>query len=352
MFLSLRRKPSSSLMIESLKRLPDQIRLAINDGKALNFPQVNQTIDKVVINGMGGSNLGAYIIKAIFQPRLKIPILIEPGYTVSGYVNSKTLYIISSYSGTTEEPLHAYKAAKRQKAIVAAITSNTNNPLKRLAEKEKLSAYIFSPDSNPSGQPRLGLGYTIVSLLVMLKKFNIISLSDKEIEEIISNLKKPIYLSLTHQKGDKYADDGFFDDNKNKIFIYGKKNENNRTTAAHELSHKANHKKDLIENKKFKEIFGVDLVLAKENPNFLMDYKEDADGMFDYLSSTTEIDARQNSTRFYLYKNFPGYTVDTSFTPEHYYFLKENYQKLPFGIRQLLDFWTTKEAFISCMNKF
>lgn len=190
MFLSLRRKPSSSLMIESLKRLPDQIRLAINDGKDLNFPQVNQTIDKVVINGMGGSNLGAYIIKAIFQPRLKIPILIEPGYTVSGYVNSKTLYIISSYSGTTEEPLHAYKAAKRQKAIVAVITSNTNNPLKRLAEKEKLSAYIFSPDSNPSGQPRLGLGYTIVSLLVMLKKFNIISLSDKEIEEIINQLKR------------------------------------------------------------------------------------------------------------------------------------------------------------------
>ena len=176
--------------------------------------------------------------------------------------------------------------------------------------------------------------------------------SDKEIEEIISNLKKPIYLSLTHQKGDKYADDGFFDDKKNQIFIYGIKNENNRTTAAHELSHKANRKKDLIENKKFKEIFGVDLILAKENPNFLMDYKEDADGMFDYLSSTTEIDARQNSTRFYLYKNFPGYTADTKFTPEHYDFLKENYQKLPFGIRQLLDFWTTKEAFISCMNKF
>ncbi len=190
MFLSLRRNPSSPLMIESLKRLPDQIRLALHDSRTLNFPQTASIINNIVINGMGGSNLGGYIAKAIFNRGIKIPIIVEPGYTVPSYVNDKTLYIISSYSGTTEEPQVAYKTAKRQRAIVVVITSDNDNPLKRLAEKEKLPAFLFSPTANPSGQPRLGLGYGLASLLAVFKKFGIITLADREVKEIINQLKR------------------------------------------------------------------------------------------------------------------------------------------------------------------
>lgn len=190
MFLALRRTITSSNMIDSLKRLPDQFHSVLQDHTPLHLPSSLHTIDKVVINGMGGSNLGGYILQSVFRNRFRVPVLIEPGYTVPAYVNNKTLYLLSSYSGTTEEPLQTYKAAKRQGAIVAVITSDTDSPLKRLAEKEKLPAYFFSTKDNPSNQPRLGLGYGIASLLVFFKKLGLLTVKDKEIVAAIKQLKR------------------------------------------------------------------------------------------------------------------------------------------------------------------
>lgn len=190
MLLGLRRTATSSTMIDSLKRLPDQLRSVLQDRTPLNLSISLQTIDKVVINGMGGSNLGGYILQSVFRDRFTIPVLIEAGYTVPAYVNKKTLYILSSYSGTTEEPLQAYKTAKRQGAIVVVLTSDTDNPLKRLAEKNNLPAYFFPVTDNPSGQPRLGLGYGVGALLLLFKQLGLLSLKDKEIEAVIKQLKR------------------------------------------------------------------------------------------------------------------------------------------------------------------
>lgn len=190
MLLSLRRTKQTDIMLETLKRLPDQIRSIIKDEQALHLPLFTQNIETVVINGMGGSNLGGYIVQSLFRDRIKVPLLIEPGYTVPGYVNNRTLYIISSYSGTTEEPLHAYKAAKRRGAMIVVITANADSPLRRLAEKEKLPTCLFTPDANLSGQPRLGLGYAIGSFLALFKTLNLLKLSTKELDSIIKQLKR------------------------------------------------------------------------------------------------------------------------------------------------------------------
>ena len=190
MLLSLKRTPVSKPLLESLQRLPEQVQSIINDEKnvSLNFSAAE--IDTIVINGMGGSNLGGYLIQSVFKNRLKIPLIIEPGYDVPSFVNKKTLYIVSSYSGTTEEPLAAYTLAKRQGAMIIILCSDTDNSLKKLAEKDNQAHYFFPTSANPSNQPRLGLGYGIASLLMLFKKLNFITWSPKEQKEIVSQLKK------------------------------------------------------------------------------------------------------------------------------------------------------------------
>ncbi len=190
MFLALKRSPSSQPLIDSLQHLPEQIRSVLHDSKNLvvNFSKKN--IDTIVINGMGGSNLGGYIVQAIFKEQLKIPLLIEPGYDVPAYVGKNTLYIVSSYSGTTEEPLAAYKIAKRRGATILVVTSNNENQLRNIALQDKVSHYFFSTKANPSGQPRLGLGYGVVSLLLIFKKLGLISIKDQEVKNILSQLKR------------------------------------------------------------------------------------------------------------------------------------------------------------------
>lgn len=177
-------------MIESLKRLPDQIRSVMNETNLINLSSFPNNIEKVVINGMGGSNLGGYIIQSLFKSRLKVPLLIEPGYSVPAYVDKTTLYIISSYSGTTEEPIAAYKTAKRQGAMVAIITSDQESSLKKLATKEHVPAYFFSTSANSSNQPRLGLGYSVASFLALFKNLNLLKIDSKEIKNSISQLKR------------------------------------------------------------------------------------------------------------------------------------------------------------------
>jgi glucose/mannose-6-phosphate isomerase len=190
MFLALKRSPISKPLLESLQKLPEQINSVIRDEKniSLHFPA--DTLETIVINGMGGSNLGGYLIQSIFRDRLKIPLLIEPGYEIPAYVNKKTLYIVSSYSGSTEEPIAAYKIAKRRGAKIIIMCSDSNNPLRKLAKRDNVPHYFFTTTANPSNQPRLGLGYGVSGLLILFKKLSLLSIKDKDLKEIITQLKR------------------------------------------------------------------------------------------------------------------------------------------------------------------
>lgn len=175
---------------ESISLLPDQIRQVLGEARLIKIPREYSKVTQVVVNGMGGSNLGAGIIKAVFSGQIKVPISIVPGYNVPFHVNKNTLYIISSYSGTTEEPLSVYKEVKKRGAKILAITSgNKKSKLAKLMIKDNIPGYIFKPTYNPSFQPRLGLGYAIFGLAVILAKAGLFKIKIDEIKDLIAKLE-------------------------------------------------------------------------------------------------------------------------------------------------------------------
>jgi glucose/mannose-6-phosphate isomerase len=175
---------------ESIALLPQQIKDVMRQAEGFKFPNGYQDINRVVINGMGGSNLGARIITSVFKEEAKVPILVEPGYQVPGYVDSHTLYIISSYSGSTEEPLSTFVEAKARGAKIVGLTESGKNKLSTLFKAEGLPVFFFNPDLNPSGQPRMGLGYAIFALLVLLAEAGVIKIDSQEITAMILALEK------------------------------------------------------------------------------------------------------------------------------------------------------------------
>jgi len=186
------------LVAKSIEQLPDQIRQVLNESRKIKIPfsftrstpTFSKRITQVVVNGMGGSNIGARIIKSVFSNQLKVPLNIEPGYEVPAYVNRNTLYIISSYSGTTEEPLSTYQETKKRNARILGITMDSpKSKLAKLMRQEKLSGYIFNPLHNPSQQPRLGLGYSVFGITTLLAKAGLIKIDTAEIKDIISKLE-------------------------------------------------------------------------------------------------------------------------------------------------------------------
>ncbi len=123
----------------------------------------------VLVCGMGGSALGADIVVAALSARLRKPVAIERGYAVPGWVGRQTAVVCVSYSGNTQETLACFRAARERGARVVAIA--TGGKLIAAARSAK-APFVAISDSelNPSRQPRLGLGFSIGSLLRILQE--------------------------------------------------------------------------------------------------------------------------------------------------------------------------------------
>lgn len=180
----------SQHMLSSIEVLEKQCQEAWNATKNISFPDQYKTIDRIVLFGMGGSALGMDIVKNLYSQELPIPIEIQNDYSVPGCINEKTLVILSSYSGTTEETVEASQHILEKTKNVFVIT--TGGDLKTFAADNNLPAYIFEPTFNPSNQPRMAVGYSVMGTIGALRSLGFISTTDEEVASMIE------YISTLH----------------------------------------------------------------------------------------------------------------------------------------------------------
>ena len=105
--------------LESIKLLPQQIRQTWEDTEKLEFNQEYKNLEQIVISGMGGSIYNYYFLESVFKDELNKPLIKVNNYGLPTFVNEKTLFIASSYSGTTEEVIFNLKQALNKKALLA-----------------------------------------------------------------------------------------------------------------------------------------------------------------------------------------------------------------------------------------
>ncbi len=172
----------------SIEQLGEQSRQAWDEVHAMTFPDAYKAAKSIVFSGMGGSALGAYVNKALFWDTLAIPFEIVNDYHLPAYTKGETLVILSTYSGTTEETLACGVEAVAKKSMVTGVT--TGAKLGEFMKANALPAYIFVPKFNPSNQPRLGSGYSVVGLSAMLDVLGYVHVDAKDIEEIVAVLAK------------------------------------------------------------------------------------------------------------------------------------------------------------------
>ena len=142
--------------------------------------------ENIVISGMGGSALGGRIIQSLSQFILKAPLELVTNYRLPAYVGPKSLVVLSSYSGDTEETISCCADALKRKAQVFIIT--TGGKLASVATKYQLPSLIFTPSDNPSNLPRMGLGYSITAQLALLSHCRFIDFTPSDIEQIVTHL--------------------------------------------------------------------------------------------------------------------------------------------------------------------
>lgn len=181
-------KLDSQNMLGSIEHLHKQVEQIITESENLTLPDTYKNSNNVVILGMGGSTLGAHVLKSVFAHALRVPVEIINGYRIPRYASEKTLVIVSSYSGTTEEPIAAMREARERGVKIMVVSSG--GILAEEAKKYDWPALIFSTIHNPCGSPRMGLGYSLVGQMILFQKAGLLDFSKNELKNMMVTLEK------------------------------------------------------------------------------------------------------------------------------------------------------------------
>ncbi|MFH1425907.1 MAG: bifunctional phosphoglucose/phosphomannose isomerase [Candidatus Kerfeldbacteria bacterium] len=181
-------KLDSQQMLSSIEVLDKQCTDAWNATKGMEFHDAYKNISNIVLFGMGGSALGIHVVKTLFSDRLNVPVEIVNDYSIPATVNGQTLAVLSSYSGTTEEVVTVSKTILEKTKNVFVVA--TGGFLQEFSEEQHLPAYIFHPEFNPSNQPRMAVGYSVMAILGAFTSLGLLSVTDKEVEKMASFLQQ------------------------------------------------------------------------------------------------------------------------------------------------------------------
>ena len=146
----------------------------------VSYPEPNN----IVVAGMGGSGIGGDLFKDWARTKTRVPVEVNREYQLPQYAGKKTLVLITSYSGDTEESLGAFLDALKRKCMIFCVSSG--GALLENAERLKVP-YLRVPGGMP---PRAALPYLFVPLLVYLEKMGLAAGASEELNEALKLLEK------------------------------------------------------------------------------------------------------------------------------------------------------------------
>lgn len=164
-------------LLKVIENFPQQCEDGAKLGKDIKF---FEKIHNIIITGMGGTGFAGDVLKSYLD--LNIPIYVNHGYHMPRFTSRNSLVFVLSFSGITDETIHAYREAKRIGARVVAFTPKA----KLLEIAEKLKTPIVKVPA--VDMPRHATGYMFFPMLNILNNMRITSCQE-EIDETIAGLK-------------------------------------------------------------------------------------------------------------------------------------------------------------------
>ena len=152
-----------------VKEFTSQLTEALEIGKNTNLKAPKNTINNIVITGLGGSGIGGKIATQLVADQLKVPAVINNDYSLPKFVNENTLVIVSSFSGNTEETLEALQSAQKANAEIACITSG--GKLAQIANDNNYNLLVLPT----AFSPRAMLTYSVIQQLFLFHHYGFIN---------------------------------------------------------------------------------------------------------------------------------------------------------------------------------
>ncbi|MFI5254429.1 MAG: SIS domain-containing protein [Candidatus Limnocylindrales bacterium] len=161
-----------SAMLAAIAAFPAQLQDGWQRTRALTLPARYRAARAVAVLGMGGSAIGADLVRGIFGDRLRVPLVTVRDYELPAFIGPDTLVVASSFSGATEETVAALTTALERHCPVVVLAGG--GPLLSVARSAELP-YVGFP---AAGQPRAALGLTMLLLAGLLERAGLLALGD------------------------------------------------------------------------------------------------------------------------------------------------------------------------------
>ena len=175
----------SKNVLGSVELFPNQCISTWNASVAEKVGQSNGGIKNIIVLGMGGSALGAYILQSL--DIFTVPINISHDYNIPNFVNENTLVLAISYSGGTEETISATQKAIAKNAQVVCIT--VGGELEKIAVENNLDLRKINTEYNPCNQPRFGVGFMMMHIIKVATDYGVCNLKSEEVEKALAELE-------------------------------------------------------------------------------------------------------------------------------------------------------------------
>lgn len=156
--------------------LPQHVSQAYAAAADLNLEQFGE-VGGIAVAGMGGSAIGADIIKTAYEDQLGNPMVTVRGYSLPYWISSRSLVFAASYSGNTEETISCLNEALERGCSVICISSGGR--VRDIAEKNDLPFIEV-----PSGlQPRAAMGWLSIPIAACLEGLGLIESVAGDVQE-------------------------------------------------------------------------------------------------------------------------------------------------------------------------
>ena len=171
-------------MLGRVLAMPEHFRESLARAQRVELKIDAASLNGIVIVGMGGSAMSGDVARGLALDALALPLQVSRSYELPGWVNERSLVIVSSYSGNTEESLAAFQMAQARAAKIICITSG--GKLNAFAQQNNLPVFSLPPGF----PPRSALAHLTVPLLMILHRLGLTPDPANDINETSALLEK------------------------------------------------------------------------------------------------------------------------------------------------------------------
>lgn len=170
-------------MLDAVGALASHCRDGYEAGLGASSLPSAEHVSALVVCGMGGSGVAGDVIRALYAPRLGVPVVVVKGPDLPEFCGPHALALASSYSGNTGETLACFEEALRRGCRVVAISSGGELAARA---RESGTGLVLVPGGL---MPRAALGYLALGSLGALEAAGVVPPLAADLDEAAGELE-------------------------------------------------------------------------------------------------------------------------------------------------------------------